>query len=975
MKTLSFFIAMFLFISSSLFAQVAINTTGASPDNSAMLDVSAANKGLLIPRIELTGTNDVTTVSSPVASLLVYNTATVSDVTPGFYYYNGAAWKRLVSGIETDPVFTSAIDVSGSLTGDMLTYDGTKYVKFTPSFTQSNYLFNTKYGVNLLARNDAQTDVDFVISPKGNGSILAQQPDGTSAGGNIRGLKAVDLQMLRNSVTMVASGNYSTTIGSYNTASSTNSTAIGYANTASSTSSTAIGNVNVASGLYSTAIGYANAASGDKSVASGISNNAQSFGETVLGIKATIGAGDPNSFVSTDRLFVIGNGTVSKSDAFSILKNGNTTIGGTLTLNGNGSGTSYSFPIDRGTNGNVLTTDGIGGTSWTTPYTGLINFTESNYLFNSRYGVKLLALNDAQTNVDFVIQPKGTGAIIAQQPDGTATGGNIRGLKAVDLQMTRSSATQVASGNLSIVIGAYNTASSYYSTAIGYQNTASDQASTAIGYLNTASSLASSAIGLGNNASGQRSTAIGDANTAIGDESFALGYNNTAQSYGETVLGTDATVGTGSPSAPVPTDRLFVIGNGSDGNRSDAFSILKNGNTTIGGSLTINGNGTGTSFTLPATPGTSGNVLTTDGIGGTNWTTPAGGTVTGVTGTAPIVSSGGSAPDISISAATTSTAGSMSAADKTKVDNLVSSQWITSGSNIYYASGNVGIGITPVYPLNFGSTLGDKISLFGTATNHYGFGIQDYKLQIYTVASNTDIVFGYGSSASLTETMRIKGNGQVGIGTSSPDASAALDISSTSQGFLPPRMTTAQRDAITQPAAGLTIYNTSKNCNETYIGSSWVGNTHYIGESYGGGIVFYVYDNGQHGLIAATADQSTSIYWYNGSYTTTNAVRNKVNAGLFNTERIIINQGAGSYAAQICSNYQGGEYGDWYLPSKYELNLLYLQKAVVGGFTTNGYWSSSEYSANFAWFQDFNFGFQFDDYKNYNYNVRAVRAF
>jgi hypothetical protein len=145
---------------------------------------------------------------------------------------------------------------------------------------------------------------------------------------------------------------------------------------------------------------------------------------------------------------------------------------------------------------------------------------------------------------------------------------------------------------------------------------------------------------------------------------------------------------------------------------------------------------------------------------------------------------------------------------------------------------------------------------------------------------------------------------QVGINTdgTQPNPSAMLDVKSTITGFLPPRLTTDQRNLISSPATGLTIYNSTKNCNETYNGSSWVGNTHYIGESYCGGIVFYVYDSGQHGLIAATSDQSTGIKWYNGSFTTTNAVRDQVNAGRFNTERIIINQGAGSYAAQICAN-------------------------------------------------------------------------
>ena len=225
---------------------------------------------------------------------------------------------------------------------------------------------------------------------------------------------------------------------------------------------------------------------------------------------------------------------------------------------------------------------------------------------------------------------------------------------------------------------------------------------------------------------------------------------------------------------------------------------------------------------------------------------------------------------------------------------------------------------------------------------------------------------------------------QIGINTdnSLPDNSAMLDVKSTSKGLLPPRMTTTQRDAITQPVAGLTIYNTSKNGNETYNGTSWVTNTHYIGENYGGGIVFYVYDNGQHGLIAATADQSTGIRWYGGSNTNTRARADGVGAGLKNTSIIIANQGpvdGNAFAATVCNEYSvtvgGVTYGDWYLPSKYELNLLYLQKAVVGGFANYVYWSSSEYVASSAWAQYFYNGAQSSNDKYGTYYVRAVRAF
>ena len=105
--------------------------------------------------------------------------------------------------------------------------------------------------------------------------------------------------------------------------------------------------------------------------------------------------------------------------------------------------------------------------------------------------------------------------------------------------------------------------------------------------------------------------------------------------------------------------------------------------------------------------------------------------------------------------------------------------------------------------------------------------------------------------------------------------------------------------------------------------------SHAIGDTYGGGIVFYVYDNGQHGLIAATADQSTGIRWYGGSYTNTRARADGVGAGLKNTAIIIANQGSvdgNAFAATVCNEYSvtvaGVTYGDWYLPSKHELNLI-----------------------------------------------------
>jgi len=84
--------------------------------------------------------------------------------------------------------------------------------------------------------------------------------------------------------------------------------------------------------------------------------------------------------------------------------------------------------------------------------------------------------------------------------------------------------------------------------------------------------------------------------------------------------------------------------------------------------------------------------------------------------------------------------------------------------NLKISSQNVGIGTTtPGFPLSFASTLGDKIALWGNSGSHYGFGIQSGLLQIHSDAALANIGFGYGSSSSFTERMRIINSGDIGI--------------------------------------------------------------------------------------------------------------------------------------------------------------------------------------------------------------------
>ncbi|MEC4005325.1 tail fiber domain-containing protein [Flavobacterium sp. SUN052] len=91
-------------------AQVGIGTP--SPDASSSLDVFSSNTGVLIPRIALTLTTSASPVTAPLESLLVYNTATVADVTPGFYYWSGTAWIRLFDKVGWDLNGNSGVTAS-----------------------------------------------------------------------------------------------------------------------------------------------------------------------------------------------------------------------------------------------------------------------------------------------------------------------------------------------------------------------------------------------------------------------------------------------------------------------------------------------------------------------------------------------------------------------------------------------------------------------------------------------------------------------------------------------------------------------------------------------------------------------------------------------------------------------------------------------------------------------------------------------
>lgn len=153
-----------------------------------------------------------------------------------------------------------------------------------------------------------------------------------------------------------------------------------------------------------------------------------------------------------------------------------------------------------------------------------------------------------------------------------------------------------------------------------------------------------------------------------------------------------------------------------------------------------------------------------------------------------------------------------------------------------------------------------------------------------------------------------------------------------------------------------------------------------IGDTYQGGIVFFVDNTGQHGLIAAKEDQTASkIAW--GPNGETFAL--SPDDGMKNTLKIVeyhknSSKYGGKTAADICYSLNHEGYDDWYLPAIDELQLMYNNRALIGNFLNGDYCSSTEYGNKDAWNIHFRPHKRVQFYYNKvdrDYFVRCIRAF
>jgi hypothetical protein len=320
-------------------------------------------------------------------------------------------------------------------------------------------------------------------------------------------------------------------------------------------------------------------------------------------------------------------------------------------------------------------------------------------------------------------------AVTASGYDSFAAGGYSKASGSSSIAMGNSSN---AMGIASVALGNGAIANGDFAISIGKNTNAIGSNSIAMGQTAIASGLNSTAIGYEVTASGLRSTALGYLTTANGAYSTGLGYNNIASGIYSTAFGNSTTAsGYSSTSMGLYTEAsgFFSTAAGFE-SRATGFSSHALGYITL----------------------SSGNLSTT--IGSNIHAKSYHSIVIGRYNDTSSVS-----PD------------SWVLTDPLFIIGNGSANNTRSNALTVLKNGKIGIGLpNPGFLLNFPSALGDKISLHGITESHYGFGIQNHLLQIHADIVDSDIAFGYGNSADFTETMRIKGNGNIGINTNSADA-------------------------------------------------------------------------------------------------------------------------------------------------------------------------------------------------------------
>jgi len=418
-------LVIFSSVSVSISQNIGVNSTGSAPAASAGLDVDFTNKGVLVPRIGLTSTTDVTTISSPATSLLVYNTATAgvypTNVVPCFYYFDGTKWVKFQASNVND---WSLIGNSGtsSTTNFLGTTDDVDLV-FKRNNVQSGWIgssntsfgvlgmnpnnilggtFNSSFGYNALKNNSSGSanvavgNSTLAFNTLGNNNVaLGNESMYSNIDGNYNvGCGAASLRSN-------TSGFYNTSIGDhamFGNISGAQNTAIG----ATSLDANTVGNENVAVGyaaLGSNTTGMRNTAIGFSSLSPSMFNST-SWNNVAVGYTSlqNNSSGNNNVALGAESLK---NSTSAASNVCIGYRAGNTLLTG-------------SSNIAIGTNVNVLNPAG----------SNQLNIGNWLYGDNGKIGVGVVspAVSLEVAGTDAIKMPSGT---TAQRP-ASPLGGYLR---------------------------------------------------------------------------------------------------------------------------------------------------------------------------------------------------------------------------------------------------------------------------------------------------------------------------------------------------------------------------------------------------------------------------------------------------------------------------------------------------------------------------------------------------------------------
>ncbi len=194
---LTLVVSIFVISTSCLKAQVTIGSN-ITPDANAMLDLknnasdlTASTKGLLLPRVKLTGTGNADPLNAPVtAGMIVYNTATTGDVTPGYYYHNGTKWVRVA-----DATAVAASSITGtsnlSTTTAGMTVTGTVLSAGTVNYDLPNGITGTAWTAGTQGTLGGTGTRNTYIGADGQTHLLPSSPgniyttDGTLTGNRV----------------------------------------------------------------------------------------------------------------------------------------------------------------------------------------------------------------------------------------------------------------------------------------------------------------------------------------------------------------------------------------------------------------------------------------------------------------------------------------------------------------------------------------------------------------------------------------------------------------------------------------------------------------------------------------------------------------------------------------------------------------------------------------------------------------------